>query len=92
MTEIVTTSITADGGDDNRYNDVQGRLEENPCIQFFDNRYRGYTLVHFFRNEIRADFRVVDRIDKPDGVFSTLASMIVADGSVGAVRQDVSGF
>ena len=83
MTEIVTTSISAGGGDETRFNDVRGRLDENPCIRFFDNRYRGYTLLRFSPESIVADFRVVDQIEVVDGTFATLASMRVEDGSVG---------
>lgn len=87
MTEIVTTSISAGGGDETRFNDVLGRLDENPCIQFFDNRYRGYTLLRFSRENIVADFRVVDQIETFDGTFATLASMLVETGSVSVTHS-----
>ena len=83
MTEIVTTSISAGGGDETRLYDVQGRLDENPCIRFFDNRYRGYVLLRYTREQLIADFRIVNRIDTPDSTFTTLASVIVEEGSIG---------
>ena len=57
MTEIVTTSVSALGGRDKRYQDVHGRRGENPCLQYFDNRYRGYALVNFSRLSVEATLR-----------------------------------
>lgn len=88
MTEIVTSSITALGGDDGRYNDIHGRLSENPCIQYFENRHRGYTHLKFSHQDIIAEFRAVDSIETETPTFTSLESLRVRDGAVG-VEQAV---
>lgn len=89
LTEIVTTSITANGGDIERYKDVQGRREENPCIEFFENRFHGYTLLEFTKEQVKASLRIVDGIEAQDGKFSTLATLIIEDGQPGANLVDL---
>jgi len=86
LTEIVTTSITAGGGAQKRYIDIHRRRNENPCIDYFDNRYRGYALVTFTRQEVRADLRKVEDVAKPDSNIATLAKLSIPDGEIG-IRQ-----
>jgi len=83
MTEIVTTSISAAGGGSERYEDVNNRPEENPGMAFFDNRYRGYTLLKFSHDQIAVSLRTVDNIATENGNIATLASMYVNDGKLG---------
>ena len=83
LTEIVTTSITASGGGSERYNDVNGRSDENPGMQFFDNRYHGYTLLEFSRDQIDISLRVVSDIEVEDSPVSTLESMVIENGRIG---------
>jgi alkaline phosphatase D len=83
LTEIVTTSITASGGGSKRYNDVNGRRDENPSLQFFDNRYHGYTLLEFGCEKIQATLRTVADIEVENSPITTLATMSVEDGKVG---------
>jgi alkaline phosphatase D len=83
LTEIVTTSITATGGGSERYDDVNGRRDENPGLQYFDNRYRGYTLLEFDQNKIAVTLRSVNDIEVEDSPVSTLATMSIDDGKVG---------
>lgn len=83
LTEIVTTSITASGGGSERYNDVNGRRDENPSLQFFDNRYHGYTLLEFSKERIEVTLRIVTDIEVEDSPVSTLATMFIDDGQVG---------
>lgn len=85
LTEIVTTSITASGGGRERYDDVNGRRQENPGLQYFDNRYRGYTLLEFGPNKIDVTLRVVGDIEVENSPVSTLARMFIDDGKVGAI-------
>ncbi|MEO1244310.1 MAG: alkaline phosphatase D family protein [Pseudomonadota bacterium] len=80
LTEIVTSSITADGGGDERFLDVRERRGENPCIEFFENRRRGYTLLTADHRDMVAECRVVDQIEKPGGTLSTLARFGVRNG------------
>ncbi|WP_243791672.1 alkaline phosphatase [Saccharopolyspora gloriosae] len=76
-TELVTTSITSGGdGDDNAKEDV---LAENPHIKFHKNR-RGYVRTRFTADELRADYRIVPQVTKPDAKVSTERSFVVADG------------
>ena len=83
MTEIVTTSVSAGGGGDGRYDDVHGRRDENPCVEFFENRHRGYTLLTFTQEELRAEFRIVDQTRTPDGTVESLRTLVVDDGVLG---------
>lgn len=83
FTEIVTTSITASGGASERYADVNGRHNENPCLQFFDNRYHGYTLLEISKDRITVTLRTVTDIEVEDSPVSTLARMFIDDGKVG---------
>ena len=76
-TELVTTSITSGGdGDDDPKSAV---LAENPHIKFHRNR-RGYVRTRFGADELRADYRTVPHVTKPDGAASTAQSFTVADG------------
>ncbi|MDH4126657.1 MAG: alkaline phosphatase D family protein [Gammaproteobacteria bacterium] len=84
LTEIVTTSVTASGGGSERYDDVNGRRDENPGLQYFDNRYRGYTLLEFDQNKIAVTLRTVSDIEVEDSPVSTLATLSIDDGKVGA--------
>jgi alkaline phosphatase D len=83
LMELITTSITATGGDIERFRDIQGRRDENPCISFFENRYHGYTFLQFTKERLTASFRMVDDIETRNGSFSTLATMLIEDGRPG---------
>ena len=85
VTEIVTTSISAGGGGDERYNDINGRLSENPGISYFENRYRGYVWLDFSPTAIHVDLRVVDDVTDSQGTARTLTKLRVSDGKLGAV-------
>lgn len=86
LTELITTSVTASGGGSERYNDVNGRRGENPCLEYFDNRYHGYTLLEFGRERIDVSLRIVNDIKDEDSPVSTLATLFVDDGKIG-VRE-----
>jgi len=77
------------GGGSERYDDVNRRRGENPCLDYFDNRYRGYTLLEFGHKRIAANLRVVDDVTVEDSPVSALATLIVDDGKAG-VRQSRS--
>jgi alkaline phosphatase D len=83
LTEIVTTSITASGGGSERYDDVNGRRDENPGMQFFENRYHGYTLLEFDQNRVSVTLRTVSDIEVEDSPVGTLATMFIDDGRIG---------
>jgi alkaline phosphatase D len=86
LSEIVTTSITASGGASERYNDVNGRREENPCMSYFDNRQRGYTLLEFSAERIVASLLVVNDVTIEDSPVGTLATLSVNAGSTGVTQ------
>jgi alkaline phosphatase D len=75
-TEFVTTSITSgqDGNDDPN----QAVLAENPHVKFHKNR-RGYVRTKFCGKELRADYRTVPFVTKPDAPVQTAASFVVED-------------
>ncbi|WP_240519199.1 alkaline phosphatase D family protein [Amycolatopsis antarctica] len=76
-TELVTTSITSGGDGDDDPN--RAALDENPHIKYHKNR-RGYVRTKFTRNELRADFRTVARVSKPDAGVGTDTGFVVRDG------------
>jgi alkaline phosphatase D len=83
LTEVVTSSVSAGGGGDERYDDIHGRRSENPCIEFFDNRVRGYTHMTFNRERVSATFRGVKNIQSHRPDTYSLASLSIRDGDVG---------
>ncbi|WP_007026367.1 alkaline phosphatase D family protein [Saccharomonospora iraqiensis] len=77
-TELVTTSISS-GGDG--YDSAPGdneNLRRNPHIKFFNAR-RGYVRTRITPGELRADFRVLDRVTEPGAPARTRASFAIAD-------------
>lgn len=83
-TELVTTSITSggdgDSGDDSGSGDGgDSGDDENPHIRYREDR-RGYLLTRFTPAELRADFRVVEQVSRPDAPVRTSATFVVPDG------------
>ena len=80
--ELVTSSITStgDGSDQTPATDVQ--LAENPHIKFA-NTQRGYVSTLFSADQMRADFKVLPFVTRPDAPVSTRASFVVEDGRPG---------
>ena len=83
LSELVTTSVTAGGGGIGRYNAVHGRLDRNPGIQFFENRYRGYLWLAVEPSHMEAVLRVVDDVTHRDGAARTLAELRIDSGRSG---------
>jgi phosphodiesterase/alkaline phosphatase D-like protein len=77
-TELVCTSVTSggDGADSDPATDPQPW--HKPHMNFRNNQ-RGYVRTRFTADELRADFRVVDRVSIPDAPVRTRASFVVAD-------------
>ena len=88
LTEIVTTSVTASGGGEERYRDILGRRGENPGLQYFDNRYRGYALLNITPESISARLRTVDDIGIPGSAVRTLKTLDIPRGAAGIVVHD----
>jgi alkaline phosphatase D len=78
-TELVTTSITSGGDGSDSRDDTSAVLAENPHIRYFNNR-RGYVRTRITHDELRADFRVVPFVSRPDAPVHTGASFVVPDG------------
>ncbi len=77
-TEFVTTSVTSGGdGNDDGNEDVLG---ENPHVKFYANR-RGYIRTKFTETQLRADYRVLGQVSKPDAAAETAKSFVVEDGN-----------
>ncbi|MFC4001494.1 alkaline phosphatase D family protein [Prauserella oleivorans] len=77
-TELVTTSITSGGNGADSDPADDPNLALNPHIKFRNNQ-RGYVRTRITRDELRADFRVLDRVTEPGSPVRTRASFVVAD-------------
>ncbi|WP_116041484.1 alkaline phosphatase D family protein [Amycolatopsis palatopharyngis] len=86
-TELVTTSISSGGNGKDSDPSTDPNLRRNPHIKFF-NQQRGYVRTRITRNELRADFRVLDRVTEPGAPARTRASFVVADRNPGLTEVD----
>jgi alkaline phosphatase D len=77
-TELVCSSITSGGDGSETQAGTAGILADNPHIRFYNNR-RGYVRTTVTPNELRADFRVVPFVSRPDAPLETRASFVVPD-------------
>ncbi len=77
-TELVTTSITSGGDGSDSRDDTSALLAENPHIRYFSGR-RGYVRTRITADEIRADFRVLPYVSRPDAPVRTGASFVIGD-------------
>ncbi|MFN3002993.1 alkaline phosphatase D family protein [Mycolicibacterium wolinskyi] len=75
-TEFVTTSISS-GGDGSADTRAAVRAE-NPHIRYFADR-RGYIRARISADELRADFRELPYVTRPDAAVHTGASFVVPD-------------
>ncbi|WP_199434363.1 alkaline phosphatase D family protein [Qaidamihabitans albus] len=81
-TELVTSSITSGGNGADSDPADDPNLQRNPHIKF-RNAQRGYVRTRITREEMRADFRVVDRVTEPGAPVRTRASFEIADRNPG---------
>ena len=84
-TELVVTSISSGGDGADTRASTEGMLAENPFVKFY-NGQRGYVTCNLSRDELRADYRIVDYVSQPDSPISTRASFLVENGRPGARR------
>ncbi len=80
--ELVTTSISAGGGGEERYRQVNDQFAENSFARFFDNRRRGYLLCDVTRQAWESRLRVLDDVRDPRSDASTLATLVIESGKV----------
>src|SRR5690606_27670319 len=84
-TEFMGTSITS-GGDGFEINNLGAKLmNENPHIRFY-NGQRGYVCCKLTPDEMRAEFKVLPYISRPDAPIQTRATFVVKNGIEGAER------
>ncbi|MBF6331611.1 alkaline phosphatase D family protein [Nocardia transvalensis] len=80
--ELVATSIASGGDGSETRSETEAIRHENPHIRFFNNR-RGYVRTHITPERIRADFRAVPYVTRPDAPVENKASFIVEDRKPG---------
>jgi alkaline phosphatase D len=81
-TELVGTSIASRGPP---YEQFAKCLSDNPHVQFFESRFRGYACADITRAAMTRRFRVVSGVTIPDATVSTLRTFAVEDGRPGAI-------
>jgi alkaline phosphatase D len=84
-TEFVGTSITSGGDGDDAGAALSAIQAENPFVKFY-NAQRGYVSREITPKAMRADYRVVQYVSRPDAPQRTRASFVVEDGRPGAVK------
>ena len=82
--ELVGTSISSGGNGTAAPAGLDAILAENPCLRFHSQK-RGYVRCRMTPAEVRADFEVVDFVDRPGGTVSTAASFQIESGRPGLV-------
>jgi alkaline phosphatase D len=82
--ELVGTSISSGGNGTAAPPSQEAILAENPSVRFHSQQ-RGYVRVGVTTEAVRADFEVVDFVDRPGGTVSTAASFRIENGRPGLV-------
>jgi len=83
-TEIVGTSITSQNG--RKQGDVDAIMADNPHIRYGNPTRRGYTRVDVTPTRMQVDLRAMRAVTQPRDPIDTIASFVVEDGRLGAVR------
>jgi alkaline phosphatase D len=82
-TEFVGTSISSFGPP---YDVVAGYLPDNPHVQFFESRKRGYVSVDVDAKQMTTRLRIVSDAADPKASVSTLKTFAVENGRPGVVE------
>lgn len=82
-TEFGGTSLTSGGNGTKNYG--KNVLDENPHIKYTSNR-RGYVRCKLTSDNLRADFRTIEYVDRKGAPISTEASFYVKHNEPGAIR------
>lgn len=77
-TELICSSISSGGNGADSDPSTHPDLVRNPHLKF-RNAQRGYVRTRIDRDQLRADFRVVDRVTEPGAPARTRASFVVND-------------
>lgn len=80
--ELVGTSISSGGNGTAEPAGLAAVLGENPGVRFHSQQ-RGYVLCQADGGSCRAEFRVVDVVERPGGSVSTAAAFVIEDGRPG---------
>lgn len=81
-TEFVCTSVTSHSY---AYNRFKSMLPDNPHINFFDDRTRGYAMIDVTRDTWTVKLREMDDVYSPIGTASTRHTYVIESGKPGAV-------
>lgn len=84
-TEIVGTSLSSNKDGADMLPVGEDYLKTNPHLKFV-NFQRGYARITVTKDELKNDFRVLEKISEPDFPISTRATFAIEDGVVGAHR------
>jgi alkaline phosphatase D len=82
-TEFIGTSISSAGDGDDKREQWQSMMAENPCLHFLNDQ-RGYVRCTITPDAWRTDFRVVDYVTRPGAPIKTRASFVIESGIPGA--------
>jgi alkaline phosphatase D len=85
-TELTTSSISSGGDGAEQADDWDGMKERNPHLKFHHGR-RGYIACTASGKELRADFKVVDRVSVPGSRVRRAGSLVVEAGRAGGVTD-----
>lgn len=83
ITELVTTSVSAGGGGQKRYDSFHREHAGNGMFEYFDNRYRGYLHIEVNHESIVATPVTVDALDRNALPGKVLPSWTVSTGKPG---------
>jgi hypothetical protein len=86
-TEFVGTSITSGSDGFDGLDTFKGIASENPFVKFY-NSQRGYVSCEITPKQMRAEYRVLDYVTRPDSPRKTRAVFIVEDGRAGAHQTE----
>ena len=86
-TEFVGTSITSGGDGFDGLDTFGGLASENPFVKFY-NSQRGYVSCEITPKQMRAEYRVLDYVTRPDSPRKTRAVFVVEDGRPGAQQSE----
>jgi alkaline phosphatase D len=82
-TEFIGTSISSAGDGEDRRDDLDSLMAENPGLKFFNDQ-RGYTRCTVTPESWRTDFQIVEKVTTPGAPVKTRASFVIENGKGGA--------
>lgn len=85
-TEFVGTSISSGGDGSDRSNYAESVFSDNPTMKWQNNR-RGYVVCEMTPDTIRAEFRTVAFVTKPDAPIETPTKWRLTRGRPGCERE-----